>query len=412
MKTNFFLKAVLTAGAIFVFAAIFAAPFLLAAGPGQKIETVDGVRVVRNSGPGAWGKTPQVRLEPVRVLGDVDAIDGDVAFNMPSTIVVDGAGNLLVLDTGNHRVQKFDAAGKFLATFGRQGQGPGEFNYPSWLAVDGQGRLYISDPHSQQMQILTAEGQEHKTLKLLETGAGDVFMGKPGELIMGQPRMRFMMNMGEKKPAAPPKLVKVLDPEGKLLREFGEPRDFGEDLVNSAANEVLLAVDGAAQTYLVFPSQNRIDKYAADGRLLWRADRELPYDMEIKEKGKIDRQGGGVSIRMPRLNRCASGVAVDAKGRLWVATLTRQLKKEEQVGTAVSMSMSTGGGRTIGYKVEGDTELRTTDAYKLEVFDSEGVLLGSLPLDFFVDGVFIYGDRLFLLDKYRGTQFHEYRIKG
>jgi len=400
---------------VFVFAAAFtiSLPATLAAGPGQKIETLDGVRVVHNSGPGAWGKAPQVKLEPVRVLGDVDAVDGDVAFNMPSTIVVDGAGHLFVLDTGNHRVQKFDAAGKFLATFGRQGQGPAEFNYPSWFAVDGQGRLYISDPHNQQIQVLTPEGKEHKTLKLLEMGgAGDVFLGRPGELVMGPPRMRFRMNMDETKPAALPKLVKVLDAEGKLLREFGEPRDFGDELVNNAANEILLAVDGAAQTYLVFPSQNRIDKYAADGRLLWRADRELSYDMEIKEKGKIDRQGGGVSIRMPRLNRCASGIAVDTKGRIWVSTLTRQLKKEEQVGTAVSMTMSTGGGRTIGHKVEGDTDLRTTDAYKLEVFDSEGVLLGSLPLDFFVDGVFIYGDRLFLMDKYRGTQFHEYRIKG
>jgi hypothetical protein len=60
----------------------------------------------------------------------------------------------------------------------------------------------------------------------------------------------------------------------------------------------------------------------------------------------------------------------------------------------------------------GDTELRTTDAYKLEVFDADGTLLGSIPLDFFVDGVFIFGDRLFLMDKYRGTQFREFRIKG
>jgi sugar lactone lactonase YvrE len=134
--------------------------------------------------------------------------------------------------------------------------------------------------------------------------------------------------------------------------------------------------------------------------------------MEIKEKGKIERQGGGVSIRMPDLNRCATGVAVDAKGRIWVVGMTRQLRKEEQVGTSVSMTMSSGGGRTIGYQVQGDTELRKTDAYKLEVFDADGALLGSLPLDFFVDGIFIYGDRLFLMDKYRGTQFKEYRIKN
>jgi sugar lactone lactonase YvrE len=135
--------------------------------------------------------------------------------------------------------------------------------------------------------------------------------------------------------------------------------------------------------------------------------------MEIKDKGEVKRDGGSVTIRGPELNRCANGVAVDAKGRIWVVTMTRQLKKEEQVGMMMTMSVDASGGRTMGMKPQGEgQELRTTDAYKLEVFDADGVLLGSMPLDFFVDGVFIFGDRLFLMDKLRGTQFKEYRIKG
>jgi len=380
---------------------------------GQKVETVDGVKVVHNAGPGAWGKTPKVALEPVLTLGDVDTADENVAFYMPSTIAVDGAGNLYVLDTGNHRVQKFGPDGRFLASFGRQGQGPGEFYYPAWLAIDAQGFLYISDPNNQRVQVLTPDGKDHKTIKGIEQGVGSVFLGKPGELVTGAPRMRLMMSPDEKKAAALPKLVKVLDLEGKTVREFGAPVDFKNELVNSAANEVIPTVDGAGQVYLVFPAQNRIEKYAADGRLLWRADRELPYSMEIKDKGEVKRDGGNMSIRGPQLNRCAGGVAVDAKGRIWVVTMARQLKKEEEVGMMVTATMSQGGGRTIGYKPQGDgLELRTTDAYKLEVFDADGALLGSLPLDFFVDGIFIYGDRLFLMDKFRGTQFKEYRIKG
>jgi hypothetical protein len=227
--------------------------------------------------------------------------------------------------------------------------------------------------------------------------------------------MRFFVNNPgeEKKDQALPKLVKVIGLDGRTIREFGEPVDFKEELVNNSANEAILTVDGAGQAYLVFPVQNRIEKYSAEGKLMWRADRELPYSMEIKDKGEIKRTGNNFSIRGPQLNRCASGAAVDAKGRLWVVGLARQLKKEEQVGTAISMTTDGSGGRTIGYKVMGDgQELRTTDAYKLEVFDADGAFLGSLPLDFFVDGIYIAGDRLFLLDKYRGTQFREYRIKG
>lgn len=398
----------------FVFAAALAysLPEPLVAGPDRKAETIDGVRVVHNTGRGAWGKIPQVTLEPVRVLGDVDAVDGNVAFFLPSTIAVDAAGNLYVLDSGNHRVQKFDAAGNYLASFGRQGQGPGELYFPAWLAVDGQGFLYVTDANNQRLQVLGPDGKEHKTVKFLETAVGSVFLGRPGELVMVKSRLRFMMNEEQRKAGVLPKLVNVLDADGKPVREFGEPRDFGDDLVNTAANEAAAAVGDDGQVYLAFLNQNRIDKYAADGRLLWRADRELPYDMGIKEKGKIERTGSAVSVRMPQLNRCASGVAVDAKGRVWVVTLSRQLAKEERAGTAITMTQGESGGRMMGYKAEGNTELRTTDAYRLEVFDSEGVLLGSLPLDCFVDGIFISGDRLFLLDKLRGTQFREFRIKG
>jgi sugar lactone lactonase YvrE len=379
---------------------------------GQKVEIVDGVKLVHNSGPGAWGKTPEVALEPVRTLGDVETADENLAFYMPSTIVVDGAGNLFVLDTGNHRIQKFSPDGKYLATYGRQGQGPGEFTYPAWLALDGKGFLYVSDPNNQRIQVLTPDGKDHKTIKGLEQGVGPVFIGKAGELITGPSRMRLAMNPGMEKPDALPKLAKVLDAEGQPLREFGEPFDFKDELVNSAGNDVVMTVDGAGQVYLLFPAQNRIDKYAADGRLLWRADRELPYSMAVKEKGEAKRQGGGMTIRMPQMNRSASGIAVDGQGRIWVVTMTRQLKEEEQVGMAISVSATEGGGRTIGYQVQGDgTELRKTDAYKLEVFDADGALLGSLPLDFFVDGIFIYGDRLFLMDKFRGTQFKEFKIK-
>ena len=262
----------------------------------------------------------------------MDTADENLAFYMPSVIAVDGAGDLYVLDTGNHRIQKFGPDGTFLASFGRQGQGPGEFYYPSWLAVDDKGFLCVSDPNNQRIQVLTPDGKDHKTLKVLEQGSGPVFLGKAGELVEGSPRMRFLINHDEKKPASLPKLVKVRDLAGKLLREFGEPLDFGNDLVNNGGNDVILTVDGDGQVYLVFPAQNRIEKYAADGRLLWRADRELPYSMEIKDKGEVDRQGGDMSIRMPQMNRCASGIAVDAKGRIWVVTMTRQLKKEEQVG--------------------------------------------------------------------------------
>ncbi len=377
----------------------------------QKIETVDGVRVVHNEKGGTWGKNPEVKLTLVRTLGDVDTMDENLAFYMPSRVALDGAGNIYIVDTGNHRIQKFDPDGKYLATIGRQGQGPGEFYYPSWLDIDAEGNLYVSDPHNNRIQILTPEGKELKTVKFIDGLVGNAYLTTSGNLIMGPPVMRFRFGGEGDEPQEPPKLVKELDLEGKVRKEFGESRDFNDELLNTMANEVIVTVDDAGQIYLAFPAQNRIEKLAADGRVLWRADRKLNYSMEIKGKGEINREGGNVSVRMPDLNRCASAIAVDGKGRLWVVTLDRQLNEDERVGRQVSISQSTGGGRSIGFKTVGNTELEKTDAYKLEIYDTDGVLLGEIPLEMFVDGITIAGDRLFLMDALRGTKFYEFKIE-
>ena len=110
------------------------------------------------------------------------------------------------------------------------------------------------------------------------------------------------------------------------------------------------------------------------------------------------------------MNRCASGVAVDSKGRVWVVTLDRQIKDEERVETNIRTSMSTSGGRSMNVSVGGNTDVRETDMFRLEVYDSEGVLLGSVPVKHFVDDIFINGNKIYLLDRMRGMQFFEYKI--
>ena len=55
------------------------------------------------------------------------------------------AGTLLVTDTGNHRIERFDADGKFLAAYGGRGAGDGQFAEPAGIAVDKGGNFYVAD---------------------------------------------------------------------------------------------------------------------------------------------------------------------------------------------------------------------------------------------------------------------------
>ncbi len=377
---------------------------------GQTVETAKGVRLVRNDKNGLWGKKPKIQLKLVRTLGDVNAEDAAAAFYMPSGVSLDSQGNLYILDTGNHRIQKFSPDGAFLASLGRQGQGPGEFSYPDSIDIDTSGLIWVSDPNNKRIQVLTPEGKEHKTISFVKEPVGNIRCLRSG-LVMAGRKGLFLTGpaLGGQEESLFP-LFKRLDFEGNVIGQYGEPFDFGHTLLNLTGNQVKFAADDEGFVYLVFLYQNRVEKYSPAHELLWRADRKLDYSLETKDKGKMETRGGGVSVKMPRLNQCANGVAVDAAGRVWVVTLARQAKEDEQVGVAMSV-MSTGGERKMSMKVQGNTEIQKTDMYKLGIFSPEGELLGSLAVDHFVDGITIKGPRLFLWDGLRGAKFYEYRIE-
>lgn len=385
---------------------------LLAGGAlGQSVETVNGIRYVHNGKEGQWGKKSRVQVDLVRTLGDVAAEDETVAFYMPAGIALDSQGNLYILDTGNHRVQKFGPDGRYLASFGRQGQGPGDFAYPDSIDIDSEDMVWVSDPNNQRIQVLTTEGGVRKTIGFVKERVGKVRRTRSGLVMAGGGGVLFAGPGLEEKEQPLPKLFKKLDLAGKVTGEFGEPFDFEHPLLNQMGNQVTFAVDESGCVYLAYLYQNRLEKYSPEGQLLWRADRKLDYSTDPpKDKGKRESSGGLMSIQMPRMNQCAEGIAVDSSGRIWVVTLNRQTKEEERVDVNINVNMS-GGERKMSMKAGGNTDVRTTDMYKLEVFSPEGELLGSLPLDHFVDGIYIKGDRLFLWDAMRGAKFYEYRIK-
>ncbi len=390
---------------------LIAAPLVLTAVlAAQKVETVDGVRVVHNEKGGVWGKTPKVALELVRKIGDVDTEDEHFAFNYPGDVAVDAAGNIYVLDSANARVQKFGPDGKYLATIGRKGQGPGEFIFPEALSLDRDGNLVVGDGAQNRIHVIIGGGQDVRSIVVGEgpvsgvrpLPAGD-FAGRastsafsrPGEPIKAVSEMRLFRRVGA---------------DGRITGSFGLLTDFGEPTTTAMGNASTFDVDAQGAVLVSFNAQNRVEKYAPDGRLLWRSDRPLAYGTEVKKKGKMEEREGGISFSPPEMNRCSVSVAVDGKGRAWVVTYARQLKEDEKVQTTMQSGDMAGSMNSISVKTQGNTDLRTTDALRLDVFGPDGVLLGEVPLTHFADIIRIAGDRLFLIDRERGVTVYQYRI--
>jgi DNA-binding beta-propeller fold protein YncE len=376
----------------------------------QKIETKDGIRLVHNKKVGKWGKQPKVSVEYVKNIGDLESDDENVLFYMPADIAFDADGNVYVLDSGNHRIQKFDSQGNFLASFGRRGQGPGEFQYPQSIDIDERGHMVVSDSGNQKIQVLKPDGALEKEIKKTDQAPG-ILRIRSDRMIMGQGSSVYSFGMNRmQEDQELPKLIKVLDMDAEVQKEFGNQKDYKDLLLNRVGNRYHFAVDKESNVYVSFAYQNRIEKYSPEGKLLWRADRKLNYDVSTpKAKGNISRSGGNVSIRMPQLNNVSGGIAVDHKGRVWVVTNKRQIEEEEQVQASV-MVTQTGGQRSQNYSVSGNTDVEKTDMYLLEVYDSNGILLGSIQFDRFVDGIHIVKDKIYILDQMRGMQYYVYKI--
>ncbi len=375
------------------------------------METVDGVRVVHNEKGGLWGKTPKVALELVRKIGDIDTEDENLAFHYPSDVAVDAEGNLYILDAGNTRVQKFGPDGRYLATIGRKGQGPGEFIMPDGLDIDRDGNLVVFDTAQSRLHVIIDGGKDSKSIILKDERVYGIRPLDSGSYVGRASTYSIPMRGQPGKKPGEMRLFRTIRPDGRVASSFAELTDFGESMTNAIGNACEFDLGAGDSLYVSFNAQNRIEKYGPDGKLLWRAERPLNYSTEVKKKGKVDTSGGSVTMSAPEMNVCSKGIAVDGRDRAWIVTLDRQLRKEEEVNTSM-MSVSGAGGAigNVSYKTEGNTDLRETDAFKLEVFAEDGALLGEVPITHFADVIRVFGDRLFLIDRERGVTVYEYRI--
>ena len=109
------------------------------------------VRVFDQAGEpvAGWGRLAQIA---------VDDPTGYGAFFGPRGMALGPDGHVVVADTGNHRIQIFDAAGQFVRAFGGGGDLPGQLSEPVGVAVAASGEIYVADTWHRRVQVFSPEG--------------------------------------------------------------------------------------------------------------------------------------------------------------------------------------------------------------------------------------------------------------
>ncbi|MGB8612683.1 MAG: peptidyl-alpha-hydroxyglycine alpha-amidating lyase family protein [Pseudolabrys sp.] len=94
------------------------------------------------------------------VTGDANSTD---AFDQPTDIYVALNGDIFVSQghgaRPTDRILKFSKDGKFIKSWGKRGNGPGEFDTPHQLAMDSTGRLFVADRVNNRIQIFDQDGK-------------------------------------------------------------------------------------------------------------------------------------------------------------------------------------------------------------------------------------------------------------
>ena len=103
--------------------------------------------------PGA-SQTP----EPAVTMFEGGMGTGPGQFDSPRGIAIDRAGNFLIADTGNGRIQKFSPKGDFISSFGHTGTTEGEFRDPFGIAFDRNGNIYVLEAGNGRIQKFNPDG--------------------------------------------------------------------------------------------------------------------------------------------------------------------------------------------------------------------------------------------------------------
>src|SRR5213592_803022 len=112
-------------------------------------------------GPGTCNPNPCGGVPPCGTFllkWGIKSGTGNGELRSPWGVATDGSGNVYVADSGNHRIQKFDANGTFLTAWGSPGSGDGQFRGPEGVATDASGHVYVTDYYGGRIQKFDANG--------------------------------------------------------------------------------------------------------------------------------------------------------------------------------------------------------------------------------------------------------------
>jgi len=107
-------------------------------------------------------------------------------FNHPTEMLAHPNGDIYIADGyRNARVHRFSADGQLKTSWGTPGKGPGQFHLPHSIALDDAGNLLIADRSNRRIQIFTPDGEYLREWTGMG-GPNDISRGRDGNYYIAE----------------------------------------------------------------------------------------------------------------------------------------------------------------------------------------------------------------------------------
>jgi len=216
----------------------------------------------------------------------------------PYGVALDAAGNIYVVDNGNHRVQKYDSLGNHVMTIGPAGSG-WSFNSPHGIMVDDTGTIYVSNHGSNQILWFSPAGallgqyNMYSPYGMVKDSAGNMLVcGWAGNEVikfdpswnvifqiyrMGTRSRWFYLPGGVGVDSADniyvadtyEHIIRKFDSQGNHLLSYGSYQQAGS-ADGQFARPHGIAVDHTGNTYVADTDNGRVQAFDSQGAFQWK----------------------------------------------------------------------------------------------------------------------------------------------
>ena len=355
------------------------------------VEAIDGVRYVHNHAP-QLGVASGVKLEFIGKIGKLESEDEKDILSDPVDAARLSNGDILILEGNGCTVKRYNKDHEFISSFGRRGQGPGDFISPFLLRLNiKRNKLYVAD---NKISWLLLDGRYEGSFGPIKARTGGSSISAQyrtsGMAVLSGSRVILPNDTSTWEDSGEHKLLSVYDKTGTMIRSFGAVKQYDDPELTLNANIAYFSNDNNDNIFIAYAFQNKIDKYSQDGKMIFSADRYLPYKLKNELKAVLFKSGPlEKEFLWPSVTSVTKGICLDQKNRIWVLTF---LKQPNKFG---------------GF----DDEKNLTHCYEFDVFDSSGILLFKVPFpNVKFDNISFYDDRIYLIDSQNEACVHEYRI--